>query len=82
MTSAQHAPRRVRFGPRFAVRGADVGRRLDTFLAIAIFVVQIFVFAEEQLAGTIGLIVALLAWGALRSAMSAERERAAIAVET
>jgi len=57
-------------------------RWFDRGLLVQIFVVQIFVFAEEQLAGTIGLIVALVAWSLLRSAMRAERDRAAMAAVT
>jgi hypothetical protein len=47
-------------------------------LLVQIFVVQIFVFAEEQLAGTIGLIVVLVAWILLQGAIRAEREREAL----
>jgi len=53
-------------------------RWFDRGLLVHIFVVQIFVFAEEQLAGTIGLIVILVAWALLRSAMRAERDREAM----
>lgn len=54
-------------------------RWFDRGLLVQIFVVQIFVFAEEQLAGTIGLVVTLAAWALLRTAMRAESERAAMA---
>ena len=54
-------------------------RWFDRGLLVQIFVVQIFVFAEEQLAGTIGLVVTLAAWALLRTAMRAETERAAMA---
>jgi hypothetical protein len=54
-------------------------RWFDRGLLVQLFVVQIFVFAEEQLAGTIGLVVTLAAWALLRTAMRAEDERAAMA---
>ena len=54
-------------------------RWFDRGLLVHLYVVQIFVFAEEQLAGTIGLIVILVAWMLLRSAMRAERDREAMA---
>jgi len=55
-------------------------RWFDRGLLVHIYVVQIFVFAEEQLAGTVGLIVILAAWTLLRSAMRAERDHEAMAV--
>ncbi len=51
----------------------------DRGLLISIFVTQVFVFADEQLGGTVGLVVILIVWIALRGAMRAERERQAIA---
>jgi hypothetical protein len=50
----------------------------DRGLLISIFVTQVFVFAQEQLGGTIGLIVILIVWVLLRSAMRAEAERQAV----
>jgi len=50
----------------------------DRGLLITIFVTQVFVFADEQLGGTVGLIVVLIVWIALRGAMRAERERQAL----
>jgi hypothetical protein len=50
----------------------------DRGLLVQIFVVQIFVFAEEQLTGTIGLVITLVAWALLQGAMRAEREREAL----
>lgn len=57
---------------------SDAYRWFERGLLVQIFVVQIFVFAEEQLAGTIGLIVVLIAWVLLQGAMRAEREREAM----
>jgi len=54
----------------------------DRGLLFTLFVTQIFVYAEQQLAGTIGLAVTLVFWVLLRSAMRAERERAAMQVTT
>lgn len=56
-------------------------RWFDRGLLVQLYVVQIFVFAEEQLAGTIGLVITLTVWIVLRSAMKAERERAAMTPE-
>ena len=53
-------------------------RWFERGLLVHIYIVQIFVFAEEQLAGAIGLTVTLVAWVLLRSAMRAEREHAAL----
>ena len=50
----------------------------DRGLLISIFVTQIFVFAEEQLGGTVGLVIMLAVWILLRSAMRAEHERAVL----
>ncbi|MEX2255258.1 MAG: hypothetical protein WEC34_07460 [Acidimicrobiia bacterium] len=52
-------------------------RWFDRGLLITIFVTQVFVFAEEQLGGTVGLLLTLMVWGLLRGAMSAERGREA-----
>jgi len=49
----------------------------DRGLLISIFVTQVFVFAQEQLGGTIGLVIVLIVWVILRSAMRAEVERQA-----
>ena len=57
---------------------AEAYRWFDRGLLVHLYVVQIFVFAEEQLAGTVGLIVILVAWTLLRSAMRAERDREAM----
>jgi len=53
-------------------------RWFDRGLLVQIFVVQVFVFAEEQLAGVIGLALALVSWTLLRTAMHAEQERATL----
>jgi hypothetical protein len=50
----------------------------DRGLLISMFITQIFVFAEEQLGGTVGLVILLAVWILLRGAMRAERERAAL----
>lgn len=57
---------------------SDAYRWFERGLLVQIFVVQIFVFAEEQLAGTIGLVVVLIAWILLQGAIRAERERTAM----
>ena len=44
-------------------------------LLFEILVTQVFVFAKEQLAGVVGLIVTVAVWIAVRSALRAERER-------
>jgi hypothetical protein len=54
-------------------------RWFERGLLVQIFVVQIFVFAEEQLAGTIGLVIVLIAWVLLQGAIRAERESSAMA---
>lgn len=46
----------------------------DIGLLVTIFVVQIFVFAEEQLAGAVGVGIASVAWTMLNSALREERE--------
>jgi hypothetical protein len=51
-------------------------RWFDRGLLFTIFVTQVFVYAEEQLAGTIGLLMTLGFWTLLRSAMEAEQSRA------
>jgi hypothetical protein len=51
----------------------------DRGLLITIFVTQVFVFADEQLEGTVGLVVILVIWILLRGAMRAERERVELA---
>jgi hypothetical protein len=38
-------------------------------------VTQVFVFAEEQLGGTVGLVIILVVWVLLRGAMRAESDR-------
>jgi hypothetical protein len=64
---------------RLRTRGRLAGYEwFDRGLLISIFVTQIFVFAEEQLGGTIGLFIMLAVWVLLRSAMRAERERLAL----
>ena len=57
-------------------RGRSAAYRwFDRGLLVNIYVTQVFVFAEEQLAGVVGLVVALVVWIILRSAMKVERER-------
>ena len=64
-------------------RGRDRAYRwFDRGLLVDIFVTQVFVFAEEQLAGTLGLAVSLSVWIILRSAMTVERDRTALAAAT
>lgn len=58
---------------------ADAYRWFDRGLLVNIYVTQVFVFAEEQLSGVIGLVVALVVWIVLRSAMKVERERVMLA---
>jgi len=53
-------------------------RWFDRGLLITIFVTQIFVFADAQLGGTVGLIFVLAIWILLRGAMRAETERQAL----
>ena len=53
-------------------------RWLDRGLLISIFVTQVFVFADEQLGGTVGLLIVLIIWVLLRGAMRAEAERVAV----
>jgi hypothetical protein len=48
-------------------------------LLVEILVTQVFVFAEEQLAGVIGLTYTIVLWLMVRSASRAEREREALA---
>jgi hypothetical protein len=55
--------------------GSDALRWFDRALLVMIFVGQTFAFAELQLLGVVGIAVALVAWGLLRSAMRAQRER-------
>jgi hypothetical protein len=50
-------------------------RWFERGLLVEIFVTQVFVFAEEQLAGVLGLVVILAVWSLLRSAMRAEAEQ-------
>jgi hypothetical protein len=50
-------------------------RWFDRGLLITIFVTQVFVFAEEQLGGTVGLVIILVVWVLLRGAMRAESDR-------
>ncbi len=45
-------------------------------LLVEIFMTQVFVFAEEELAGIVGLVITLVIWQVLRSAIRAEREAA------
>jgi hypothetical protein len=51
----------------------DAYRWFERGLLVIIFVTQVFVFAEEQLAGVFGLALALGMWLVLRSAMDVER---------
>lgn len=55
-------------------------RWFERGILVQVFVVQVFLFDEEQLAGIIGLAIVLVAWVLLRTAMHAERERAALAL--
>lgn len=53
-------------------------RWFDRALLVEIYVTQIFLFDEEQLAAVIRLGIALFVWAMLRSAMRAEREHDAL----
>lgn len=65
----------------FVVIGAFLLRRarltaykwFEASLLVAIFVTQVFLFADKQLAGVLNILVALVIWGALRSAMRLEQ---------
>jgi hypothetical protein len=57
-------------------------RWFDRALLVEIYVTQIFLFDEEQLAAVIRLGIALFVWTMLRSAMRAEREREALGAAT
>ena len=50
-------------------------RWFERGVLVSIFVVQIFVFAERELEGVLGLIENLFIWLLLRSAIRIERER-------
>ena len=57
----------------------DAYRWFERRVLLAIFVTQVFVFAEEQLAGILGLAFHIGVWIMLRPAMSIERDRATLA---
>ena len=57
---------------------AHAYRWFERGVLLAIFVTQVFVFAEEQLAGVLGLTFHIGVWIMLRSAMSIERDRATL----
>jgi hypothetical protein len=48
-------------------------RWFEASVLVAIFVTQVFLFADRQLAGVVDILVALAVWAALRSAMQLER---------
>jgi hypothetical protein len=48
-------------------------RWFEASVLVAIFVTQVFLFADRQLAGVVDILVALIVWAALRSAMQLER---------
>jgi len=50
-------------------------------LLVDILVTQIFVFAQEQLAGVSDLVITIVLWLMVRSALRAERERAVLAAD-
>jgi hypothetical protein len=50
-------------------------------LLVDILVTQIFQFAQEQLAGVVGLVVTIALWVMVRSAIRAERERESLEAE-
>jgi hypothetical protein len=52
----------------------------DRGLLVDILVTQVFEFADEQLAGVVGLVVTILLWVMVRSAIKAERERDSLTV--
>jgi RyR domain len=48
-------------------------RWFEASVLVAIFVTQVFLFADRQLAGVLDILVTLVVWAALRSAMRLER---------
>jgi hypothetical protein len=50
-------------------------RWFERGILVSIFVTQVFTFAEEQLAGILGLVFTLALWILVRGAIRAERER-------
>jgi hypothetical protein len=50
-------------------------------LLVDILITQIFVFAQEQLAGVSDLVITILLWLVVRSALRAEREREVLAAD-
>jgi len=50
-------------------------------LLVDILVTQVFVFAQEQLAGVSDLVITIILWLMVRSALRAERERAVLAAD-
>lgn len=61
---------------------ADAYRWFERGVLMSIFVTQVFVFAEEQLAGVLGLAFHLGVWIVLRSAMKVERDNATLATRS
>jgi hypothetical protein len=65
----------------FVIIGACLLRRsrlaayrwFEASVLVAIFITQVFLFADKQLAGVLNILVALVIWGALRSAMRLEQ---------
>jgi hypothetical protein len=65
----------------FVIIGASVLRRarltafkwFEASVLIAIFVTQVFLFADRQLAAVLDILITLVVWAALRSAMRLER---------
>jgi len=58
---------------------ADAYRWFERGVLMSIFVTQVFVFAEEQLAGVLGLAFHIAVWIMLRSAIKVERDQATLA---
>ena len=57
----------------------DALRWFERGLLVEILVTQVFIFQQHQLGGLIGLVLTIVVWLLVRSAMRAERERASLA---
>ena len=53
----------------------DALRWFERGLLVEILVTQVFIFQQHQLGGLIGLVLTIVVWLLVRSAMRAERER-------
>ncbi len=57
----------------------DALRWFERGLLVEILVTQVFIFQQHQLGGLIGLVLTIVVWLLVRSAMRAERERVSLA---